>query len=267
MLVSVIIVSFNTKELTIKAVESVNKYSIKGETELIVVDNNSQDGSPKVLQKYKSSVPYIFIQNKTNTGFAKANNIGINKASGKYIFLLNSDAQLQVGVLQKVVDYADKHADAGVVAPKLLNPDGSSQPSVFKLPTLKRAVTNYWKNTHELDKYIPKTKSPAEVESVVAAAMLITPIALAKVGKLNEKYFMYFEDLDYCRSVNNVGLKVYYLPSVTVLHHHGSSGSRAITERNQWKRLVPSSKIYHGTLKYYLIYVISRLAQLTGVYK
>lgn len=267
MLISVIIVSFNTKRLTLDAARSVEKYAINGESELIVVDNGSTDGSSEALQKLKLSIPYKFISNDANLGFATANNVGIKNARGRYIFLLNSDAKLTKGALISLVKFAEENPNAGIVSPALLNLDKTIQPSVYRLPTLKRAISHYWGNTHVLDKYAPKLSTPTKVESTVAAAWLITPLAINRVGSLNEKYFMYFEDLDYCRKLKKAGLFVYYLPSAKVYHYHGASAKATQHESEQWKRLIPSSKTYHGKVRYYLMFIISISAQKLGIYK
>ena len=102
-------------------------------------------------------------------------------------------------------------------------------------------------------KYAPLTKIPVVVEAAVGASFLMTRNALDKVGMLDEKYYFYFEDIDYCRRVRRAGLKVYYLPDSKVIHYHGASGKKIADPENQWRRLIPSSKIYHGVFKHYLI--------------
>ncbi len=250
--VSIIIVNFNTKKLTVQCIESVLKDSPGFSKEVIVVDNGSDDGSVKVFRDYQVRL----IENKENLGFARANNQGIKEARGKYILLLNSDTKVIKAAIGKLIDFAESEPDAGTVGPKLLNQDGSIQPSVFNLPTVGRAIKQFWFGKNGLlDKYSPSTinQSPKTVESLVMAAFLITPKALKKVGLLTEKYFMYFEDFDYCRRVQDTGLKVYYLPSAEVIHYHGASGKSISDEKNQWRRLIPSSKLYHGLIKHYLI--------------
>lgn len=249
---SIIIVSFNTKEILKKCLQSLGKNGLK-EQEIIVVDNDSTDGSQEMVKKEFLEVKLI--SNGENVGFAKANNQGIKKATGKYILLLNSDTEVKKGSIDKLYVFAEGHEEAGAIVPRLLNPDGSLQPSVFRLPTLWLAIKQYWFGKNGLlDKSLPAIglqKSPVVVESAVMAAFLITPQALKKAGLLNEKYFMYFEDLDYCRRINKSGLKIYYLPEAEIIHHHGISGNKLIDDKNQWRRLVPSSKIYHGLWGYY----------------
>ena len=263
---SIVIVNFNTKKLTQQCLESIYASDIKINFEIIVVDNNSTDGSVEYLKSQKAKLKnFIVIFNSENAGFSKDNNIGIKKARGKYVFLLNSDTKVKRGVFDKLLSFAQETEDAGVVSPKLLNSDGTIQESVFYFPTLSRTIKQYWLGKKNLlDKYAPKTDKPIAVDVVVAAAFLITPQALKKVGLLNEKYFMYFEDLDYCRRVNAAGLKVYYYPQAEIVHYHGASGKKFADDANQWKRLIPSAKIYYGTIGYYLRWFVMRTGQFLG---
>lgn len=257
--ISIIIVNYNTKKLTLDCIKSILALRPKVKYEIIVVDNNSNEGFPK-------SKSYTLIANKSNLGFAKANNQGIKIAQGKYVLLLNSDTIIKDNAIDKLYEFAKSHLDAGVVAPKLLNKDGSIQDSVFHFPTLLGAIKQYWLGQPgNFGLYTPRlTKNPEQsrsVDAVVGAAFLITPQALEKIGGLNEKYFFYYEDLDYCKKVHEVDLKVYYLPDIEIIHFKGASGKRLIEDKNQWKRLIPSSKIYNGILKHYILFFIMWLGQ------
>jgi GT2 family glycosyltransferase len=248
---SIIIVNFNTKKLILECIKSIEQSDTLANYEIIVVDNASTDCSIDVLDKLKN---IKFIKNNDNLGYSKANNVGIKNASGKYILLLNSDTVILKGSLDKLLDFAQSKKDAGVIAARLLNDDGTIQKSVSNFPTIWRTIKEYWlgeKDTSGL--FAPKTDSPVKVDWVVGAAFLITPEALKKVGLLNEKYFMYFEDMDYCRKIKKTGLKVYYLPEAKIIHHLGASGAKITDSANQWRRLIPSSKIYHGMFIHYLI--------------
>ncbi len=257
MKLSIIIVSYNTKDLTLDCINSVFKFAPKIKFEVVVVDNGSSDGTVESLPK---SVKVI--KNNANLGFSRANNQGIKISKGKYILLLNSDTKVTKGAIEKLISFAENADGAGVVGSQLLNADGSIQPSVFYLPTLGRTIAEFWlKGKKYLEKYAPQGSEPAEVEAVVGAAFLITPKAQKRVGQLNEAYFMYFEDLDYCREVRRKGLKVYYLPSSKIYHYHGASGKGIADASNQWKRLIPSSKTYHGLIKYYAIQFMMKTSQ------
>ena len=239
---SIIIVNYKTSELVKACVTSIKKYPPKTSYEIIVRDNSVD-----------------------NVGFAKGVNLGIKKAKGGYILLLNSDTLVKKGSLDKLLEFAKSRSDAGVIGARLLNKDGSLQESASHSPTIWSAMREYWfgeKGNFGL--YAPKSGMPTEVDSVVGAAFLITPQALKKVGGLNGKYFMYFEDLDYCRKVKRAGLKVYYLPEVEVIHYLGASGKNIAVSDNQWRRLIPASKIYHGTVVHNLINFILWTGQKFG---
>ncbi len=252
---SIVIVNFNTKNLLKDCVESIHKSKPKLSYEVIVVDNGSRDGSSKVLKDlWREKKIEKYIENGKNLGFAKANNIGINKSKGKHILLLNSDTIVKKEALDGLVQFAEKTSDVGVVGARLLNPDGSRQASCYNFPTIKNAINEYWLGKPaSFSKYLVTGTAPVTVDVVVGAALLITKRAAEKVGLLDERYLMYFEDHDYCRRVREAGFKVYYLPKTEIVHLHGESGKSLADSENQWRRLIPSSKIYHGTVKHYLI--------------
>jgi len=142
---SIIIVSYNTKKLTLEAVSSVYEEGSDIEKEVIVVDNNSQDGSTEALRKFLGGQrSFRLIENKDNLGFAKANNQGIRQSKGEYVLLLNSDTIVKKGTLGKLIKFAQSKADAGVVGPRLLNKDGSIQESCFHFPSVRGAILEYW---------------------------------------------------------------------------------------------------------------------------
>lgn len=254
---SIVIVNYNTGRLLEKCLQSV-KTTTQGfkapKTEIIVVDNASADKSIEFLKKQKSNENVVLVRNKENRGFARATNQGIKESKGEYKFLLNPDTEVKNKSIQELLDFAKSAKDAGVVAPRLLNPDGSRQSSVFRLPSLMGAIREFWlRQKGFYSKYLPPGDHSVKVDAVVGAAFLITPEAFKRVGLLDERYFMYFEDLDYCRRVHAAGLRVYYLPSAEVVHFHGASGRDLRASSEQWKRLVPSSKTYHGVLMHYII--------------
>ena len=186
-------------------------------------------------------------------GFAKAVNKGIKSSSGELILLLNSDTQVKPSCLGKLIKFENLVRPA-VIGAKMLNPDGTVQGSCFYFPTVKRAILEYWlRGENYFSKYAPSGKEPVEVEAVSGGAMLISRALIDKIGMLNERYFMYFEDLDFCRRAKKAGYKTYYLPTAEIIHEHGASGKNLTSLKDQWKRLIPSSKIYHGGLKHYLI--------------
>lgn len=248
---SVVIVNYNTGNLLAGCVSSVLRTVKYTRTELIIIDNASSDNS---FKKIKRDEGVFLIENSKNVGFARAVNQGIKLATADYILLLNPDTVVGPECIKTLLNFAKKNKNLGAVGPKLLNADGSVQPSAFRFPTLWGAIAEFWLGRRGVySKYTPQ-RGP--VDSLVMAAFLITPQALKKVGLLNEKYFMYFEDLDYCRRLKQAGLKVYYLPEAEIIHYHGISGKKLADEKNQWRRLIPSSKIYHGVSMHYLINLV-----------
>ena len=259
---SIIIVSYNTKKLTLECIKSIQEEGSVVRKEIIVVDNDSKDGSLEALRELQKKKAIKLVENKENLGFAKANNQGIKIAEGEYILLLNSDTIVKKKSLGKMFKFAQSTEDGGVIAARLLNADGSLQPSCLHFPTIRSAILEYWFGRKGLfEKYTPKDAKPTAVDAAVAACFLITPKALKKVGLLDERYHFYFEDIDYCRRVRSASLKVYYLPTAEVYHYHGASGKHLADEKDQWRRLIPSSKIYHGLPRHYLLTAILWLGQ------
>lgn len=258
---SIIIVSYNSGGLTKKCINSIKK-NTKDLTfpncQIILVDNASLD---KSLAEFEPTGNIELIKNKENVGFSRAVNQGIKEAKGEYILLLNPDTVIIDGAITKLIDFAQNTGDAGVIVPKLLNSNGSIQDSLMYFPTIWRAIQEFWFGRPVYSKYFSNSKKPIQVEAGVMATFLITPDALEKVGLLNEKYFMYFEDLDYCKRVCNSGLKVYYVPDAEVIHQQGVSGKTLALPSDQWRRLIPSSKIYNGLFGHFLINTIIRIGQ------
>lgn len=263
---SIVIVNLNTKDLTVGCIRSIEKWANDLSFEVLLTDNGSNDGSVEAFRGIKKEKywknKFTLILNDSNTGYAKANNQGIKRAKGKYILLLNNDTVVHEHALQKLVEFADTTPSAGVVGSRLLNIDDTLQMSCYHFPTITNAIAEYWLGQKGLfEKFAPKGDDPVTVDSVVGAAFLITPEAKKRVGNLDERYFAYFEDIDYCRQTWKKGLKVYYLPSSVITHYHGATFKKLANEAERWKKLIPSSKVYHGLIKHYLINAILWLGQ------
>ena len=256
MKLSIIIVNYNTKELLRRCLKSLpDEWGV-----VIVVDNSSTDESVEMIKKEFPSVRLIL--NSQNLGFARAVNQALRQAIGEAVLLLNSDTIVKKGALEKLIEF-EKKVRPAIIGAKMLNPDGTVQGSCFYLPTISRAIKEYWfGKSGYFSKYAPEGKEPMEVEAVSGGAMLISKGVIEKIGLFDERYFMYFEDLDYCRKARKVGYNIYYLPTVEIVHEHGASGKNLAISEEQWKRLIPSSKVYHGPLKHFLINLIIRLGQL-----
>lgn len=244
MKLSIIIVNYNTFDLLKKCLASILKYL--PDCEIIIVDNNSNDQEKLWLSRL-NKVKVIY--NKSNLGFSKANNIGAQASTGELLFFLNPDVELVDPSLDLAIQYYQKNKDVGLLSPKLLNSDQTIQASCFHRQSLLNAIREYFfKKEHAFSKYYPETNDPTAVNSVVGAAMLISRELFDAIGGWNEKYFMYFEDLQLCDDVVKHHKKIIYFPQAKVVHHHGQSIS---DKKNAFQ--IQSSKAYHGLLKYYFL--------------
>lgn len=233
MKLSIIIVNFNTKDLLRDCLNSIIhsipclagrqalNHPLSSNYEVIVVDNASSDESVKMLKKEFPQVKLI--KNKRNLGFSKANNQGINKARGEYILLLNSDTEIVNNALKELVDFAESKNDLGMAGPKLLNPDGRPQPSTAPFYTLPVAFLSLFGGDRFLRRSPVKT---TPVDWVSGACFLIKKAIIDKIGLLDEKFFMYAEEMEYCFRAKKAGYQVYFYPQAEVIHLGEGSGDR-----------------------------------------
>lgn len=251
---SIVIVTWNTADTTLKCIRSIKKKLINFNYEIIVVDNASADDT---VSKLKKEDKVIVIENKTNLGFGKGNNSGAKIARGKYLLFLNSDMELVDNKLIDMLKFIKLNPKIGLIGPKLLNIDLSPQGSVWPPQTCLNAFKEFWLGQKSYSKYVPSSDKSLEVYSLSGGAMLIKHSLFNKIGGWDKRYFMYFEDLELCRQVKKFGYKIYYYPSCRMIHRHGTSGKSLADSANQWRRLIPGSKIYHGFIKHYLLFLIT----------
>lgn len=235
-LVSIVIVSWNTRELLGQclgtvAAEVASNFA-PGEVETFVVDNASTDGSVEAVRR---QYPWVMlIENEGNPGFAAANNQAIAQSKGKFIFLLNPDTALRSGALAALVRFLDEHASAGAVGSRLLNPDGTLQVSCYPRLTLPH---EFWRLFH-LDRLSPRAiyrmegwslERPRAVDVLQGAALLVRRTVLDQVGALDPAYFMYTEEVDLCYRIQRAGWQLYWMPTSQVVHYGGQSTRQVAT--------------------------------------
>jgi GT2 family glycosyltransferase len=188
------------------------------------------------------------IENRENVGFARANNQAIERCTGKYVLLLNPDTLVAPGALQALVDFLEKHSEAGVAGARILKPDGSLQISSHPRPTLSREL---WRLFH-LDVLLPysmyplnkwETHQPQEVDVVAGACLLVRTETLEQVGFLDEDYFIYSEEVDLCYRIQRAGWRLYWVPQAEVVHFGGQSTQQVPTEM--------FLNLYHSNIKYF----------------
>lgn len=231
-ILSIVITSYNSRELLAKCVESIKKSSpIHTKYEIIVSDNGSIDGSVELLKKRFPDV--IVIENKENIGFSKAANRGILKSKGKYILILNSDTEVFQGALEEMIDYLEKHPDVGIAAPILVNPDGTFQPTTRKRLTRTDLVFGrrsliillpFFRKYSAARRIVPDDIT--EANFVSGGAMFLRRTAIEEVGLFDERFFLYMEDADLCRRMRQAGWKIIINPQIKILHHWEGTSSK-----------------------------------------
>lgn len=232
---SIIIVNYKTKQLTLQAIESVYQSHIDFQLEIILVDNASTEKG--LEEELKERFPQVhFIASDHNEGFSKANNKGYLVATGRYILLLNSDTILEKDTLQIMVDYMKEHPSVGVSGCKVVLPDGSldrackrgyptPMASLYYMLGLHKIFPTHAKfNQYQLGHLDPDQEH--SVDSLVGAFMLLRREAIEEVGLLDEDFFMYGEDIDWCYRIREAGWEIKYYPKTSILHLKGASSKK-----------------------------------------
>jgi GT2 family glycosyltransferase len=231
MSLSLVIVNWNSKVFLRKCIHSVQKMSPQLLNQIVVVDSGSFDGCARILAEEFPKVQ--FVQSFDNLGFGESNNLGFKYVTGEYLLLLNPDTEVKPNAVEVLLEALQKHPTAGLVAPRLINTDGSLQTScVQALPTpLNQAL-----DADFFRRIFPKSRlwgtwdafsstEPVKVEAVSGACMLLRSELFRKAGGFNPEFFMYAEDMDLCAKIRRLGLDVYHVPGAKVLHHGGGSSS------------------------------------------
>jgi N-acetylglucosaminyl-diphospho-decaprenol L-rhamnosyltransferase len=223
--VSAIVVTYNAAPWIERSLESLRETG----AEVIVVYNGSTDGT---LDLVREQFPKARVVEQENRGFGAGNNAGMRAASGRYFLLLNPDAWLTEGALDNMVAFADEHPEAGVVGPRLLNPDGSLQRSVRGYPTPWRLATEYF----FLRKLAPHSEalnalfgagfdheSVREADYLFGACLLVRREAVDSIGGFDEDFFLMSEEVDWCYRFRQAGWKVFFYPGAEAYHVVGAS--------------------------------------------
>jgi GT2 family glycosyltransferase len=253
--ISVVIVNWNTCALLAECITAVERETVAIPHDIWVVDNGSSDDSVAMLRR---DFPHVHvIESKVNLGFAGANNLAMQRSAGRYLLLLNTDAIVTPGSILALLELAKRTPRAGIVGAHLLNPDGSFQASHTDFPTLwqeflilstiGRRLRGYWYPSHGPE----ETKGPQRVDYVEGACMLVRRDALAEVGGLDEGYFMYAEEVDWCKRMAGRGWEVWYQPTAKVVHIGGASSANRKTSREAdlYRSRVRYFRIHHGRVQ------------------
>lgn len=253
--ISIVVVTYRSEKHIKPLLDSLKKGKNKLNIEIIVVDNYGKDDALKIAAGHPIK-PATF-QSPTNQGFAKGVNQALKHAHGKYIFLINPDCRLVGNCLSTLFNFAEKNTSYGAVVPRLVFPDGKIQPSVMNLPSIWNAFKEYFLGIdYAFNKYVSQKISTVEV--AVMAAMLIPQEVIKKIGNLDEKFFLYYEDIEFCQRLKKAKLPIYYLPQAKVKHIHGASGN---FKSHLNSPLAKSAQTYHGVFYSHLLNLTLYLGQ------
>ena len=244
-ILSVIVLSFNTKDYLHRCLTSIfsSKRIDMKDLEVIVVDNNSSDDSVEMVNKYFTQVKLI--KNDKNVGFSAGNNIGIKKSKGKLVLLVNSDVEVNPDTLSKMMEFVNQRPELGAATCRLNLADGRIDPACHRGFPTPWAAFSYLSG---LEKSFPRSKTfsgyhqgfkdlstPHEVDVISGAFFLIPKAVIEKVGLMDEQFFMYGEDIDWCYRINQTGYKIMFNPLAVAVHHKRQSGRARKSEERRGK--------------------------------
>lgn len=228
-LLSIVIVGYNTRELLENCLRSVFENDFK-QIEVIVIDNDSSDGTGNMVrEKFPDA---IFIGNSENRGFAAANNQGIKLSKGKYVLLLNPDTIVNPGCFQKCYDFMEHNPETGICGCKILNPDGTIQPSMRDFHNIKNCIfeslffTKLFKESKVFGKYHGTSYDYAEIREakvLLGAFLFIRRSLIKQIGLLDERFFIYSEETDFCFRSRQNNWKNMFFPDASIIHVRSSS--------------------------------------------
>jgi GT2 family glycosyltransferase len=230
---SIAIVNTNTRDLLANCLRSLYENTQKISFEVFVVDNNSQDGSVEMVREKFPQVRLI--ANKSNRGFSGATNQALKEAEGKCSLLLNPDTLILEGAIEKMVQFMEKHPEAGALGCKLLNPDRTLQPSCKSFPNF----LNLFFESLSLDKLFPKSRlfgryymsywdhnDVREVDQPMGSCLMVRKEVIDKVGLIDEQFFCFFDEVDWCYRIKKEGFKIFFTPEARIIHYRGQTFKR-----------------------------------------
>lgn len=241
--ISILIVSYNTRDLIATCLDSIVNVS-DSRKEIFVVDNASTDGSVELIRKFYPDVNLI--ANKENRGFAAANNQALKHSTGRYVFMLNPDAEFLSSSFKPLISYMDSHPQIGLAGIKMINPDGSAQESFSsEYPGQKYAASEL-------------SDLKGRLAWVLGASMLVRSDLIKKLGGFDESFFIYGEDQDLCLRIRQMGYEIGYIDS-SVLVHLGAQSERQTASIEVWKKKIRAE--YNFYQKHYLPQTVRRIAR------
>ena len=262
MKLSIIVINYNTKDLTLKCIDSIFKEYKKeienGSFELILIDNASPDGSgKKLLDLFKNKNGITFIESKENLGFGGGNNKAAKIARGEYLLFLNSDTEVLDGGLLGMIEFLGKNERTGILGARLENIDGSNQKSAVKfynLPNLFLMLLGF-------ERFGLLRTSPAKisrVDWVSGASLMIRNDLFEKLGGFDKNLFMYIEDMELCYRAQKANFDVFFYPNIKIVHKELGSGNKTFAILNIYKGILYFYKTHKSVFQYNIARFILR---------
>jgi len=234
MKLSVIITNYKTPELLKLCLKSVKSAAADLEYEIIILDSEVDDEENGPIKEEFNETKYLPF--KKNVGYAKLVNEGLKEARGEYLLILNADMVLEKDAVEKMIGYLEKETSAGILGPKLLNFNGSTQDSCFRFYKFSTVFSRrtIWGETswggRELERFLMRDFNHREIREVdwlLGAALMVRQKAFQEVGPMDERFFLYFEDVDWCRRFKEKDWKVIYFPEARMNHYHGRQSRKS----------------------------------------
>lgn len=224
--------NFRSHRDTVRCTQALLAQTIAEKIEVLVIDNRSDDESMGFLRAHLHGLPRVrIVENRGNVGYGRGNNAAAKLARGEFVLIVNPDNTLPPDALETMLSFLQKHPDVGVVGPALVYPDGTVRPSARPFPTpvdllRKRMNPALWHAAFEKNRKMDEKKEAVDVDWMVGACLLMKTDLYRTLGGFDERFFLFFEDIDLCRRVKRAGKRVVYLPQVRVLDRKGRlSGS------------------------------------------
>jgi GT2 family glycosyltransferase len=232
--ISIIIVAWNSQDHIRVCLDSIIRPESPVGCEILVIDNASSDNTLQIVKRSHAQVGLII--NQQNLGYAKANNQGIKKSTGRYVLLLNPDTEIHKGALNSMLDFMQAHPDVGALGPQLVNPDGSIQSSCREFPGFSTLLWEF----SGLSRLFPKSKifgswrmgyfgfdRTREVDQPMGSCLMLRRETLDQVGLFDETFPMFFNDVDLCYRIKATGWRIFFYSDAQVMHHKGASTGKA----------------------------------------
>jgi len=261
--IAIIIVTWNSDKWIKRCLDSILATSGDLKIEIIVVDNFSKDKTLEILKVYGSQVKLI--QNSSNLGYAKGCNQGLKIARGNYVLLLNPDTEIKENSLQKMLDFMENTPESGALGPQLVDFEGQIQPSCRRFPNYKLLL---WELSG-LSRLCPKSKifgawkmgdfdfkNTRKVEQPMGSALFLRKKVIDQIGLMDERFFLFYNDVDFCYRIKNVGWKIYFYPEAKISHSKGASTGQVKVKKiilSHWGHFLYLKKYHSFGLKAILL--------------